>query len=76
MFSPPQFSDAESLASMLWQLVVLSFSYVADEVLWFLSGKLIVTLVRSIRNGTLKGLQVAEPGGNQAFKCPCSQQQC
>lgn len=36
----PQGRDAESLASMLSQLVVLSFSYEADEVMWFLSGEI------------------------------------
>lgn len=40
MFSPTQCGDAESLASMISQLVVLSFSYVADEVMWFLSGEI------------------------------------
>lgn len=50
-------SDAESLASMLSHLVVLSFSY---EVEWFLSGKIICSLLTSsVRNDTPRGLQAA-----------------
>ena len=33
-------TDAETLAGMLSQLVVLSFSYMADEVMWFLPGEI------------------------------------
>lgn len=40
----------------------------------FCQGKFIVTLVRSIRNGALNGLQEAEAGEDQAFKFPGSQQ--
>lgn len=36
----PHCSDAGTLAGMLSQLVVLSFSYMADEVMWFLSGEI------------------------------------
>lgn len=41
----------------------------------FCQGKFIVTLACSIRNGALKGLQAAEPGGKWAFKCPRHPQQ-
>lgn len=50
-------SNDESLAHMLLHLVVLSFSYVVK---WFLSGKIIYSLLTSsLRNDTLRELQVA-----------------
>ena len=52
-----------------WQACVhswLSFSYMADEMMWLLLGKLTVTLTHSIRAGAATGPQADEPGRKQA----------